>query len=154
MGRFALRGMPDPGNRSAVWYLILNARSGTLQSTVRMPADKDRFFAPYCIVFSPNGRTLLAGHYDGTLRLWDTATGKERASFQSDGDVIWGIDVSRDGRHAVTGSSNGTVRVWELDTGKEAFRGGAAIVVASRQVFYRTAEACSPPSNVPQSSGR
>jgi RNA polymerase sigma factor (sigma-70 family) len=102
--------------------LILNAESGKVQATARMPADKDRFFAPHCIVFSPDGRTLLAGHYDGMLKVWDTATGKERASFPSDGDVMWGIDVSRDGRHAVTGSSNGTVRIWELDTGKEVFR--------------------------------
>lgn len=102
--------------------LILKADSGNVQATARMPADKDRFFAPQCVVFSPDGRTLLAGHYDGMLKLWDTATGTERASFPSDGDVIWGIDVSRDGRHAVTGSSNGTVRVWELDTGKEVFR--------------------------------
>ena len=102
--------------------LNLNADTGKLQTTARMPADKDRFFAPHCIVFSPDGRTVLAGHYDGLLRSWDVATGKERAAFPSEGDVMWGIDVSRDGRHAVTGSSNGTIRVWELDTGKEVFR--------------------------------
>jgi WD40 repeat protein len=102
--------------------LILWADNGTVRATARLPADKDRFFAPHCIAFTPDGHTIAAGHYDGLLRLWDTATGKERAAFPSDGDVMWGIDVSRDGRHAVTGSSNGTVRVWELDTGKEVFR--------------------------------
>ena len=101
---------------------ILDARSGAVRATARMPADKDRFFAPHGIAFGPDSRVVYAGHYDGTLRVWDTATGQERAAFPSDGDVIWGIDVSRDGRHAVTGSSNGTVRVWELDTGKEVFR--------------------------------
>jgi RNA polymerase sigma factor (sigma-70 family) len=101
---------------------VLNSDTGNVRSTARMPPDKDRFFAPQCIVFSPDGRTILAGHYDGLLRLWDTATGNMRAAFPSDGDVVWGIDVSRDGRHAVTGSSNGTVRVWEMDTGTEVFR--------------------------------
>ena len=102
--------------------LVLHADTGKVRAAARLPADKDRFFAPHCIAFSPDGRTIVAGHYDGLLRLWDTATGKEKAAFPSDGDVMWGVDVSRDGRHAVTGSSNGTVRVWELDTGKEVFR--------------------------------
>jgi RNA polymerase sigma factor (sigma-70 family) len=101
---------------------ILDARSGVVRATARMPADKDRFFAPHGIAFGPDSRVVFAGHYDGTLRVWDTTTGQERAAFPSDGDVIWGIDVSRDGRHAVSGSSNGVVRVWELDTGKEVFR--------------------------------
>lgn len=101
---------------------ILDAATGKVRTTVRKPAGKDRYSAPECIVFSPDGRSLLAGHYDGLLRRWDTTTGAERASFASDGDVMWGIDVSRDGQYAVTGSSNGTVRVWELDTGKEVFR--------------------------------
>jgi hypothetical protein len=102
--------------------LILDARSGAVRATARLPADQDRFFAPHGIAFGPDSRVVYAGHYDGTLRVWDTATGQERAAFPSDGDVIWGIDVSRDGRHVVSGSTNGTVRVWELDTGKEVFR--------------------------------
>src|SRR5215831_14028647 len=35
----------------------------------------------FSVAFSPDGKTLAAGSWDGTVRLWEVATGKELHQF-------------------------------------------------------------------------
>jgi WD40 repeat protein len=66
--------------------------------------------------FLPGGETVLTAGMDGTARLWDTATGVEKRSFD------WGIGqvlvaaVSPDGTLCAAGSKTGRIVVWDVDT--------------------------------------
>ena len=64
--------------------------------------------------FSPDGKTLVTGATDKTVRLWDPATGAERAVLagheRSLEDVAW----TRDGTAFATGDGKGT-RIWRAD---------------------------------------
>jgi WD40 repeat protein len=55
---------------------------------------------------------------DGTIRLWDLATGKSLLVLRGHEPGFLVVAVDSDGRRAVSGSADGTVRVWDLESGK------------------------------------
>jgi WD40 repeat protein len=57
---------------------------------------------------------------DGTVKVWDAATGQETLTFKaSRGDLAARLALSPDGRRIASGSSHGTVKVWDAATGQE-----------------------------------
>ena len=70
------------------------------------------------IVVSPDGRRLLTGGFDKTLRLWDADTGKELRVFEGHTDAILAVALSPDGKRVLSASGD-LVRLWDAETGKE-----------------------------------
>jgi hypothetical protein len=68
------------------------------------------------VAFSPEGNHILSGSDDGTVKLWDTASGKEIRSFQG---AYPPVAFSPDGKQILSGSQNGTIRLWDTTNGKE-----------------------------------
>jgi WD40 repeat protein/tRNA A-37 threonylcarbamoyl transferase component Bud32 len=68
----------------------------------------------------PDQHFLLAGHTDGTVKLWDTVTFQALRSIQAHDAPVYDLAFSRDGNRFVTSSFDGTVRVWESATGAPA----------------------------------
>jgi WD40 repeat protein/serine/threonine protein kinase len=67
--------------------------------------------------FGPDGTWIVSGSADGTARLWDLATGRERRSFSGHGKGIWSIALSEDGARLATGSEDRSVILWDTETG-------------------------------------
>jgi WD40 repeat protein len=65
--------------------------------------------------FSPDGGTILAGHYDGSLPLWDAATGKTVADLTPPNDRVEAVAFSPDGRTVLTSGWGGTC-LWDRET--------------------------------------
>ncbi len=67
-----------------------------------------------CIAISPDGRHVLSGSTDKTVKLWDLPTGREIWTFQGHSDQIISLAFSPDGRYAASGSKDNTVKIWDI----------------------------------------
>lgn len=71
-----------------------------------------------CVVFSPDGKLLLSGGEDCTVRLWNVETGREVRQFVGHSQPVTCIAFF-DGMKAITSSRDGTLRLWELGSAKQ-----------------------------------
>ena len=71
---------------------------------------------------SRDGRSVLSGGEDKTMRLWDFASRAEKRCLRGHADSVRTVAFVPDGRRAVSGSHDGTVRLWDLETGNELRR--------------------------------
>jgi WD40 repeat protein len=75
--------------------------------------------------FTPDGKTLITGGKDGTVRLWDVtgAEPREQAILRDHKGPVGGIAISRDGKILGTVSGDNTARFWDLTVNPPRFRG-------------------------------
>ncbi len=74
------------------------------------------------VAVTPDGKYVVSGSGDNTVRLWELATGQEVRRFTGHDDAVLSVAVTPDGKYVVSGSDDKTVRLWDLATGKEVRR--------------------------------
>ncbi|MCS6851992.1 MAG: hypothetical protein NZ700_12585 [Gemmataceae bacterium] len=71
----------------------------------------------YAIAYSPDGRWIVTGSFDKTLRLWEAATGKPVRTLAGpnghQGQVL-ALAFSADGRSVASGAADNTAKVWDV----------------------------------------
>lgn len=71
------------------------------------------------VAFDPDGVLVASAGEDGSIRLWEVASGKEIQTFTNRRESVSSLACSPDGAHLVSVSQEGKVRVWAIRTGKE-----------------------------------
>jgi WD40 repeat protein len=130
-----------PGSNWSYWATdikLWNTQNGKETSRIPIrPLKKNDGveYGPWFLAFSPDGRDLVTTAWDGGLRVWDVATGKERRRF-ADGTFIRAVAFSPKGQLAcIEGCIDGhSIRLRDSLTGRDL-----APIAGHRSEIERTA---------------
>ncbi|MEG4446130.1 serine/threonine-protein kinase [Microcoleus sp. AT9_B5] len=95
------------------------SRGGESQSrpAVRTLADRDKN-PVWAVAVTPNGRVVVSGNNDGTIRLLHKRHGKVLKVLTGHLGPVWSVAVSPDGRTIASGGVDGTIKLWNFYSGK------------------------------------
>lgn len=81
------------------------------------------------VAASFDNRSIAAGYWDGSIRIWDAASGRELALLESravtpnlqevDAAEVYSVEFSPDGRRLISGGDDARVVLWDLVSGVE-----------------------------------
>ena len=93
--------------QSATPLLSLRPEAVSLLRTLTGHTDSVR-----SVAFSPDGQTLASGNFDGSLKLWNLARGKEVRTLTGHTSYVYSVAFSPDGQTLASGSRDKTIKIW------------------------------------------
>jgi WD40 repeat protein/tRNA A-37 threonylcarbamoyl transferase component Bud32 len=95
-----------------------SVRVWDLDPEASLPVLRGHRGAIHPLAYSPDGRWLGSGSWDGTVRLWDAATG-ELCAILPHPSYVFGLAFGPDGTWLLTGDRfSGRLRVWDVATAR------------------------------------
>jgi WD40 repeat protein len=71
------------------------------------------------IAYSPDGTTLASGFYDGTVKIWDVASGNELRTLDGHTQYVTIVAYSPDGKILATTAYYEPTKLWDVASGQE-----------------------------------
>ena len=93
--------------------IILNTITGSQKARLLGHTDEVN-----SVVFSSDGRSLVSGSDDMTVKLWDMQTGGAIKTLSGHTELVRSVSISVDNATIASGSFDETVRLWDTQTGE------------------------------------
>jgi WD40 repeat protein len=71
-----------------------------------------------CLAWTADGKTLISGSSDSSIRTWNTTTWHQIAVCAGHTDDVYGVAISPNGRILASASEDSTARLWNLENGQ------------------------------------
>ncbi len=65
---------------------------------------------------SPDGKTIITGSSDKTIKSWDVQSGKEIKTYEGFEWKVTTVEYTRDGKYIAGGCNNGNIRIFNAET--------------------------------------
>jgi WD40 repeat protein len=98
-------GQSPPGESADVLYRALQASQFQLTYSGHTDWISD-------IAVSPDGEQIATAGYDGTVRIWDRATGQEQRILSKHSGVVNSVAFNHSGTQIASGGNDGYVYIW------------------------------------------
>ncbi|EJC99863.1 WD40 repeat-like protein [Fomitiporia mediterranea MF3/22] len=73
----------------------------------------------WSVAFSPDGKCVASGSWDGTAKVWDVESGEVLCEFlEENGSGVMSVAFSSNRHRIVSGSWDGTVAIWDVESGE------------------------------------
>jgi WD40 repeat protein/serine/threonine protein kinase len=75
----------------------------------------------FSVALSTDGKHIVSGGYGKTIKVWDTATGRQILTISEahGGDTVTCVAFSPDGREIVSGDNLGEISIWDATSGNK-----------------------------------
>ena len=107
---------PDGKNLAAADGKKIDVRSATTGQSVCQLAGHTG--AVTCLTFSGDGKNLVSGAMDKTVRVWDLANTKELRTLTGHKGGVLGVAFKTDGKRIASAGADKTVRIWDSKSAK------------------------------------
>lgn len=72
------------------------------------------------IAFNPNGKEVVTGSFDKTIRIFNAHDRKPRDCYYNDRmHIVFGVEYSNDGKFIISGSDDSSLRIWKANASRK-----------------------------------
>ena len=102
----------------SIFIMSLYIAAVQASDTVQIVPQTGHAGSVNAVAYSPDGRRIVSGGNDHTIRVWDAKSGKLLQRLEGHTNYVLSVAYSPDGQRIVSGSDDGGTKIWKPKNGQ------------------------------------